>query len=88
MIEYNDVIIKIYNQKAEIERENKTPYYLCVSKDIYEVIKKELMSSVIRAKYEVKGVIDFFDDMEVVVFVDNNCNNFISVKGLNFNHAK
>jgi hypothetical protein len=76
---------RIYNQICEIEKMGKLPYYLFVSKDIYESLRDELGKSVLRNKYLKNGkiVIDIFENLEVVVYGHNSVVDYIAITGIN-----
>ncbi len=68
----------------EINTEGRLPYYLCISKDIYEILQEELGRSVLKNKYLKDGkiVIDIFEEMECVIFGHDSVKDYISVKSI------
>jgi hypothetical protein len=88
MIQFNEVMTQLYNQIAEVKTGNLLPYYLFVSKDIYEILRSELPSTP-----ENQGVpkeyvaLQYVEGMEVVVFTQPE-ENFIQVKGIKTNVNK
>jgi stalled ribosome rescue protein Dom34 len=90
MIEFNSVMQRIYNQMKAIEEENRTPYYLCISNDVYEVLKVELAKSVMKSKYLKDGqmVVDIFEDMECVVYGHDSVNDYINIVGIKSQNAE
>lgn len=84
MINFTDVMTRIYKQIAEVKNYNLHPYYLFVSQDVYAELQKEMPlrpgdeGVVVTARK-----IEFFEDMELVVFHNSDFyEDYISVKGI------
>lgn len=84
MINFADVMTRIYSQIAEVKNLNLLPYYMFVSQDIYSELQKE-----IPLRKEDEGIpvyarkIEFFEDLELVVFHNSDLyEDYILVKGI------
>lgn len=84
MINFADIMTRIYTQIAEVKNINLLPYYMFVSQDVYSELQKE---TTLR-KEEDKDIpafaykIEFFEGLEVVVFHNSDLNDYILVKGI------
>jgi len=70
----------IYNQIGVIQGISKTPYYLCISRPIYNLMKVYLEQAYPDIYTQ---SFNMFEGLEVIVF-DEAAEDFIDVKGVKF----
>ena len=82
-----DVIVKeIYFQIAAIKKQDQEPYYLFLSKEIYQLIKMEMVALKANHLLQEGGRLDFFENMEVVPLSGTPVD-FIEIRGIKINHV-
>lgn len=74
-----EIFAEIYKQIDEVKSQGRLPYYLFLSKSNFNIIKEEL--TVKKPDLIKEGKFDFFENMEVVPFIDGAVE-YIEVKGI------
>ena len=88
MSNFTDIMTKIYNQIAEIQIANYLPYYLFVSKDVYDILCAEAPRNATNYYLPVHKInIQFVEGLELVVY-DKAVEGYILVKGIKVANAK
>lgn len=81
MIDLSIILQNIYTQKAVLEQHNLLPYYLLISKVVYDSMKTAMLTSDEMKIFMNNGNIELFENMEIVVFHDSP-EDYIEIKGI------
>lgn len=83
MISYDEIISQIYHQMIQVDNQGLKPYYLFLSRAIFNILEAELLKTDLFKD----GKIEYFEKMEIVSFASAP-EDYIEVKGLKLVNAK
>jgi len=83
MISYNNIISKIYSQMIAVDKQGLKPYYLFLSRDIFNILEAEMLKTDLFKD----GKVEYFEAMEIVSFASAP-EDYIEVKGLKLVNVK
>jgi hypothetical protein len=84
MISYNNIISKIYSQMIAVDKQGLKPYYLFLSRYIFNILEAEMLKTDL---FKETGKVEFFEGLEIVSFVSAP-EDYIEIKGLKLVNAK